>query len=185
MPLEILDLFGEDPPATAPPREHEVTPERVVAVLRWRARASLRRLPRRLADAVRVFPALLAAASTHRLLRGEPPGLAVRLRPHSIARVSREFGLPPPGAAARRRLVRALLVVTAQGHASVLACLDPSASAGDVALVADRLARIQEFLGTHGLRVDASTTNAASVSATSRAISSLAGSSTLRAAAWP
>lgn len=89
-----------------------IDPRLVPAILRWRLRRMLRRLPTRQRQAIRFVPALLHANFQQGEIAGEAPGVEGIRRPRGWAVLARAFGISPPVSAPRgRRLIRAIYAV--------------------------------------------------------------------------
>ncbi|HEY7725287.1 MAG TPA: hypothetical protein VH880_08130 [Anaeromyxobacteraceae bacterium] len=126
------------------------------ALLRWRARGLVRRLPRRLAAGARLFPVLLHASFPQRALSGEPPGVAGMRYRRRWSTAARDFGLPPPSGMQRGRpLVEAVLAVPAPDGLDVLVLAASDLSLDDAGPVQERMERAQALLAAAGAPVRA------------------------------
>ncbi len=138
--------------AVGPRRNAVVTPERLGAVLRWRARWLRRTLPQKSALSLRLLPALLQASFPYRDLRSEAPGidgLGVR---RCWGVVARAFDLPPPISRQRgRRLVSALLAIPAADGLHVYALAVAGAGPHELERLHARIMVAQDILTGAGV----------------------------------
>jgi hypothetical protein len=143
-----LDLAG------GPPRAGGVTPDRLGAVLRWRARWLRRTLPQKSALSLRLLPALLQASFPYRELRGEPPGIEGMGVRRCWGVVARAFDLPPPISRQRgRRLVSALLAIPTPDGLHVYALGVAGAGPHELERLHARLTVAQDILTGAGVPV--------------------------------
>jgi hypothetical protein len=138
--------------SAGPPRSGVASPERMSAVLRWRARWLRRSLPYKSGLSLRLLPALLEASFPYRDLRGEPPGIEGLGARRCWGVVARAFDLPPPISRQRgRRLVSALLTTQAPEGLQTYALATHGAGPQELERLHARLTVCQDILSNAGV----------------------------------
>ncbi len=143
------------PPVKRAQKKDEGGIRALTAMLRWRLRWMLSRLPAEQANALRFFPAMMQASFASPPLKLEAPGIARLKFRRSWTTLARVFGLPPPSSMQRAKgAIDAVFAIPRSDGVDLFAVLATPLPPRARQAIVDRIAAAQAVLGPIGRTID-------------------------------
>ena len=151
-----LRTLQRNRPGRADPKADDASTRTLNAVLRWRLRWTLSRLPAEQVQALRFLPARSCKpASATPPLRGEAPGISRLKFRRRWSTLARTFGLPPPSSMQRAKAAVEALLLIPRGETIEVIALVANELPGPARVRAqERFAVARTALGAAGRTID-------------------------------